>query len=56
MVDCVLAADGWSYERCAMARHLQDSSISPVTGQPMRHKRLLQNVCIKQAILMCYGD
>ena len=52
MVDCVIAADGFSYEREAITNWLQDSSVSPTTGQPLQHKRLVSNVLLRNAIDM----
>ena len=50
MADCVTAADGYSYERAAIASWLQHSTASPVTGKPMQHKRLVPNVLLRQAM------
>ena len=50
MVDCVIAADGYSYERAAIASWLQHSMASPVTAQPLQHKRLVPNFLLKQAM------
>lgn len=55
MVDCVIAADGMSYERGAISSWLQHSSASPVTGQTLPHKRLLPNVLLRAAISMHCG-
>ena len=55
MTDCVIAADGMSYERDAITGWLQHSSVSPVTGQPLQHKRLLPNVLLRTAISMHCG-
>ena len=52
MVDCVIAADGFSYEREAIASWLQHSSVSPTTGQPLQHRRLVPNVLLRNAIDM----
>ena len=35
LTDPVVAADGYTYERSAIQRHLAGSRISPVSGQPM---------------------
>ena len=52
MVDCVIAADGFSYEREAISSWLQHSTVSPTTGQPLQHSRLVPNVLLKNAITM----
>ena len=52
MVDCVIAADGLSYEREAITSWLQHSSASPVTGQPLQHKRFMPNMLLRNAIEM----
>ena len=52
MLDCVIAADGLSYERAAIASCLQHSDVSPVTGKPLQHKRLVPNVLLRQAMAM----
>ena len=48
--DPVLAADGLTYERCAIYAWLSQNSNSPVTGQPLPHLRVVDNVLIKNAI------
>ena len=50
MQDPVLAADGHSYERTALETWLLQNSTSPVTGQPLPHKRIVENVLIRNAI------
>ena len=55
MVDCVIAADGVSYERVAITSWLQHSSASPVTGQLLLHKHLLPSITFKSAISMLRG-
>lgn len=52
MTDGVIAKGGYSYERAAITSWLQRNCISPVTGKPLQHKRLLPNVWLKQAINM----
>lgn len=52
MVDCVIAADGHSYERAAITHWLQHSATSPVTGHPLQHKRLVPNVWVRSAMDM----
>ena len=46
----VIAADGYSYERAALEAWLLQNSTSPVTGQPLPHKRIVENVLIRRAI------
>lgn len=43
MREPVVAADGHSYERRAIARWLQQSNKSPLTGEILRHKELVTN-------------
>jgi len=43
MVDPVVAADGFTYERTAMARWLKTSNKSPMTGNILIHKELVPN-------------
>ena len=50
MVDPVIAADGHTYERAAIAAWLQQHHTSPVTGAPLPHPRLVPNLLIKNAI------
>lgn len=50
MTDCVIAADGYSYEKAAISNWLQDSNISPTTGRTLERKRLLPNTLLKSAI------
>ena len=35
LVDPVVAADGYTYERGSIQKHLGASRISPITGKPM---------------------
>ena len=49
MTDCVIAADGLSYERAAITSWLQHSNASPVTGKLLPHTRLLPNVLLRSA-------
>ena len=46
----VIAADGYSYERVALEAWLLQNSTSPVTGQLLPHKRIVENVLIRRAI------
>ncbi len=50
MVDPVIAADGHTYERSAVEQHLMNYTVSPVTGVPLTHTRLVPNVIVKIAI------
>lgn len=43
MIDPVVAADGHTYERAAIARWLQESDKSPLTGSILPHKELVPN-------------
>ncbi len=47
MQDPVIAADGHSYERDAMTTWLQHHHTSPVTGQLLKHTRLISNLAVK---------
>ena len=51
MTDPVIAADGHSYERAALEAWLAYNDISPVTGQPLPHKRIVGNMLVKSAIM-----
>ena len=50
MLDPVIAADGHSYERKALQGWLTQNDTSPVTGLPLTHKRITENVLIRNAI------
>lgn len=50
MTDPVIAADGHTYERVAMTEWLQQHHSSPVTGQQLKHQRLVPNLAAKLAI------
>ncbi len=50
MQDHVIAADGHTYEGQAMKAWLQQHETSPVTGQQLKHLRLVSNFVIKAAI------
>jgi len=50
MTDPVTAADGHSYEHTAIKRWLQGSNLSPLTGQPLQHKRLTRSHALRNAI------
>ncbi|KAJ1472234.1 hypothetical protein T484DRAFT_1915069 [Baffinella frigidus] len=51
MEDPVFAADGWSYERDAMASWLKSETVSPVTQGPLAHNRLTPNHQLKAQII-----
>lgn len=46
----VIAADGYTYERFAIEDWLQNSSVSPVTGDFLTHMRIVPNVLVKNLI------
>ena len=50
MIDPVLAADGHTYERAAIDRWFQKSSVSPMTGQRVKSRDVLPNFTIKSMI------
>ena len=50
MSDAVIAADGHTYERSAIQLWLQDSFLSPVTGNKLPHTRLVPNFLVKAAL------
>ncbi len=52
LVDPVIAADGYTYERAAVQSWLQDHETSPVTSAQLAHTRLVPNVIIKSAIAL----
>ena len=47
MHDPVIAADGYTYERTAIADWLEREVISPVTGEVLSHVWLVPNLVIK---------
>lgn len=47
MHDPVIAADGYTYERMAIADWLEREVISPVTGELLLHVWLVPNLVIK---------
>lgn len=51
MVDPVIAADGYTYERAAIQCVLQKSATSPVTGCTLPHKQIMPNVALRKTIL-----
>ena len=46
----VIAADGHSYERAALEAWLAQHTTSPVTGLPLSHTRIVDNILIRTAI------
>jgi U-box domain/C2 domain len=50
MIDPVVAADGHTYERNAIARWLQTSDKSPLTGSLLPHKNLVPNYVLLSSI------
>lgn len=51
MADPVLAADGFSYERSAIATWLaRGNSSSPMTGAPLAHHNLMPNLALRSAV------
>ena len=50
MVDPVIAGDGHTYERAAIAEWLEWQHTSPVTQAPLPHPRLVPNLLIKGTI------
>ncbi len=55
MVDPTIAADGHTYERRAIQDWLTHSRMSPVTGQPLSHTRLVSNQAARLAIASQLG-
>jgi len=50
MMDPVVAADGHTYERSAIARWLQTSDKSPLTGEVLVHKELVPNYMLLSSL------
>ena len=50
MLDPVIAADGHTYERQALQAWLLHQTVSPVTGQKLKHLRFVSNQAAKAAI------
>lgn len=48
--DPVIAADGFTYERAAIAEWMQHSELSPVTMKPMRSMRLCRNALFRSFV------
>ena len=56
MVEPTIAADGHTYERSAIQGWLTHSRMSPVTGQPLSHTRLVSNQAARVAIASQLGQ
>ena len=50
MVEPVIAADGYTYEKDALEEWLKHNSTSAVTGNLLPHTRFVPNFLIKSAI------
>lgn len=50
MVEPVIAADGYTYEKDALEQWLKHNSTSTVTGRSLPHTRFVPNFLIKSAI------
>ena len=50
MLDPVIAADGYTYERSAIQDWLQQHQTSPVTNKRLMHSALLHNIAVACAI------
>lgn len=50
MRDPVVAADGHTYERAAIARWLLSSNRSPLTGSALAHKNLVPNYMLLSSL------
>lgn len=55
LTDPVVAADGFTYERNSIQKHLASSRISPVSGKPMSStlydNRLVASILAKLTVL-----
>ena len=55
LTDPVVAADGFTYERSSIQKHLASSRISPVSGKPMSstlyENRLVASILAKLTVL-----
>ncbi len=56
MVEPTIAADGHTYERSAIQDWLTHSRMSPVTGHPLSHTRLVSNQATRVAIASQLGQ
>jgi len=50
MIDPVIMADGYSYERTAITEWLAVSNNSPITKKPLENKMLISNIALKNII------
>jgi nucleoid-associated protein YgaU len=50
MVDPVVAADGFTYERDAIEKWMQAHGTSPRTNQPLEHTMVMPNMLVRQMI------
>ncbi|KAA6426501.1 MAG: U box, partial [Trebouxia sp. A1-2] len=50
LIDPVVAADGHTYERQALQAWLQHHSTSPITGEHLTHRHLVDNAVIKSLL------
>ena len=55
MVEPTIAADGHTYERNAIQNWVTHSRMSPVTGHPLSHTRLVSNQAARVAIASQLG-
>lgn len=46
MTDPVLAADGFTYERCAIEGWFKKSGVSPMTNLPLPNQNLIPNASV----------
>ena len=50
MSEPVVAADGLTYERAAIAKWLKTHAVSPMTNEPLEHKHLTKNQAVRSLI------
>lgn len=50
MVDPVIAADGYTYERISIEDWLSHKGTSPMTNEPLQHLFLIPNRAVRSAI------
>lgn len=46
----VMAADSFTYERCAIEAWLAKSNLSPMTNEPLPNRALMPNSMVRSAI------
>ena len=51
LVDPVIAADGFTYEREAIVQWLEGHDTSPRTGQPLENKTVIPNMMARQQVI-----